>query len=438
MKSGKVRFAVYGAVLALAVLGLGGSRPRVAPDRPGPDFDVLDYEVALTPNLADGSLVGSERITLASLDNGLTEAAFTGNALTVTADGDLAASTERRGEFWVVRFRHPLAKGKRAVLTLKFSGKPARGWVLESNRLHTDYFACDWMICTQDRPGDKATLTLTIRTPGATLAPGRMTDLADDAETWRLDRPTSSYLYGFAAGRFDYHRVKVGAANIDTYADENVAPYRDQPTAVADTPAMLRFFQDKAGVPLPGGLYTQLIVAGSAAQESADYSTLGWDSLSAVLKDPQEDWLAAHEMAHQWWGNLVTCASWDDFWLNEGITSFMVAAWKEHRWGRPAYDREMALMRARVAKARAAGIDVPLTFHGPYPSLGLKRAIVYGKGALFMDALRTAMGDDAFWAGLKRYTRAYAGGAADSHDFQRAMQAEADKPLQPLFDQWVY
>jgi aminopeptidase N len=424
-------------------MGLSAARP--AADRPGPDFDVRDYRLVLTPSLDDGSVKGREQITLVSLRDGLQEVSFSGNALTVVSDGGAAAGVERRGDLWIVRLKRPLARGARAVVALRFSGKPARGLVVGPTSIHTDYFACDWMICNQGRPGDKATFDLnlflppTYRPAAASGQMGRVMYNRGDAlvrHHVRLARPYSSYLYGFAAGRLTGAVFLDGPDGIRAFSDV-VGPDQLRAT-LGETGDMRRFYQEKAGVPYPASSYTELVVAGDAAQESAGYSTLGWDTLSAVLKDPQEDWLAAHELAHQWWGNLVTCASWDDFWLNEGIASFMVAAWKEHRWGRPAYDREMALFRARVGKARAAGVDVPLTFHGPYPSLSLKRAITYSKGALFMDALRREMGEAAFWAGVKRYTRAHAGGAADSHDFQKAMQAESDKPLGPLFDAWVY
>lgn len=431
------------ATVLLALASLGAAAPAYAPDRPGPDFDVRDYQVALTPDLVEGSLKGREQIILISLRDGLDTVSFSGNALTLVAAGGAAAGVERRGDVWLVRLKRPLAKGQQARLLLVFSGKPARGMVFAPGHIHTDYFACDWMICTQDRPGDKASLSLTLVVPQAltAVASGRLqqTDRLNDglvAYHYRLERPYPSYLYGFAAGRM-MGTVDIGGPDrLQTFND--AAQDTDLRTVLADTGAMLDFLEDKAGLPLPEETYAQVVVAGSAAQESAGYSTLGWDTLSVALKDPTEDWLPAHEMAHQWWGNLVTCASWDDFWLNEGVTSFMVAAWKEHRWGRAAYDREMDLFRARVEKAKAAGVDVPLTFHGPYPSLGLKRAIVYSKGALFMDALRAEMGEAAFWAGLKRYTRTYAGGAADSRDFQRAMQAETARPLGPLFDQWVF
>lgn len=156
------------------------------------------------------------------------------------------------------------------------------------------------------------------------------------------------------------------------------------------------------------------------------------------LADPKEDWLIAHELAHQWWGNLVTCESWADFWLNEGITTFMVAAYKERRWGRADYDREMALLRARLERAKATGNDFPIAYAGEYPSLSVKRAITYGKGALFMDELRRELGEEDFWAALKRFTRLYAGKTATSRDFQRVFEQIGGKDLAPLFDQWVY
>ncbi len=134
----------------------------------------------------------------------------------------------------------------------------------------------------------------------------------------------------------------------------------------------------------------------------------------------------------------MTCSSWREFWLNEGITTFMVAAWKEHRWGRMAYDRELDLARQRVDRAKQAGVDVPLTWAGPYPSLQLRRAITYSKGALFMDRLRRELGDQAFWRALKAYTRRHAGGVVDSRAFQRDVERSSGRQLQPLFDEWVY
>ena len=148
--------------------------------------------------------------------------------------------------------------------------------------------------------------------------------------------------------------------------------------------------------------------------------------------------MIAHELAHQWWGNAITCASWGEFWLNEGITVFMTAAWKQQRWGEPAYQRELSLARQRHQRAIDASFDKPLAWAGDYPSLALSRAVRYSKGMLFMHALRLELGDTAFWDGLRRYTRAQLGQRVVSADLQRAMEAAAGRSLAALFGRWVY
>ena len=201
---------------------------------------------------------------------------------------------------------------------------------------------------------------------------------------------------------------------------------------------MLAFFEGKAGVQLPQKIYTQVLIPGSEAQEASTFSIIGRDQLDPILADPQEDWVIAHELAHQWWGNLVTCKDWSHFWLNEGLTVFMVAAYKEERWGRATYEREMQLAGKRHQNAVLAKFDVPLAFAGNYPSLQIKRAITYSKGALFLDALRTRLGDAAFWKGIKAYTQQYLGKTVESRDFQRALETACGEDLSMLFKQWVY
>jgi aminopeptidase N len=201
---------------------------------------------------------------------------------------------------------------------------------------------------------------------------------------------------------------------------------------------MLAFLQEKAGVAMPHGAYRQLLIPGSEAQELTSFSVLGTDELAPMQDNPQEDWAIVHEMAHQWWGNLLTCKSWPEFWLNEGITSFMVAAYKEQRWGHDAYAHELALLQQRYQVAIDAGYDKPLSYGGAYPSLKIRRAIQYAKGALFMDALRTELGDKVFWAGLRRYTQAHAGGSVASADLQAAMEQACGHKLGVTFGKWVY
>jgi aminopeptidase N len=307
---------------------------------------------------------------------------------------------------------------------------------------YSNYFTCDWMVCDIDRPGDKATLRLDLILPAGktSIASGIQAGRTSagpglERHRWIQDRPYSAYLFGFAAG-FD-RRIATRHEGVELVAAGALSA-GDMALRLSDSDRMLDFFREKAGLPFPHRSYVQVVVPGGEAQEKSSFSLLGRSILDRRLEDPKEDWLIAHELAHQYWGNLVTCESWTDFWLNEGITTFMVAAWKEHRWGREAYDREMELSRARLARVRDTGLDVPLTYGGEYPSLGAKRAITYSKGALFMDALRRELGEKAFWTGLKRFTREFAGKSATSRDFQRAYQESSGRDLSALFEEWVF
>jgi hypothetical protein len=116
----------------------------------------------------------------------------------------------------------------------------------------------------------------------------------------------------------------------------------------------------------------------------------------------------------------------------------MVAAWQEHQFGAAAYRRQLDAARSRVERVRQIGFDKPLAWGGQYPSLGARRAVQYSKGALFMAHLREAIGDEAFWTGLRTYTRRHAGGTVTSRDLQLAMQQASGRDLSPTFAEWVY
>jgi aminopeptidase N len=426
------------------LLSLSVGRATAAPARPS-DVDILHFDVTVTPDFDRHSITGETRISFRSRRDALTEIRFSPNALTIdrASVDESPVRVSREAVETVLALPQAVPRGRTATLTIVFHGVPARGLVFGTRSVYTTYFTCDWMFCMQDRPGDKATINLTLRLPKGMTSVGvgaRHAVTGDGPDTelhvWRETKPYSSYLYGFAAGTFNEASESQGSSEL-VYLSES-APVERLRRLFAGTATMLRFFEDKAGIPLPHERYVQLHVSGSAAQEADNFSLIGDDIVSPVLEHPQEDWAIAHELAHQWWGNLVTCADWNEFWLNEGITTFMVAAWKEQRWGRVSYDREMNLARQRVSAAAAAGIDVPLTFRGPFPSLSARRAIQYSKGALFIDRLRAELGEPSFWRGLREFTRSHAGSTVVTRDFQRALERASGRDLDPLFDEWAY
>jgi aminopeptidase N len=343
------------------------------------------------------------------------------------------------------RFDHPpTSRGQPTPgqIEIAYHAQPARGLVFGPEFVYTDFFTCHWMPC-KETPGDKASfrLELVVPAPWSGVASGHLVEKSEAGPgrtrfVWQEERPYSPYLYGFAVGRFSQATTRAGRAELQLFGADL------QATAVEarfrSTEAMVRFLESKATVSLPSATYTQILVPGSAAQEKSSFSLIGRDELDPILSDPTEDWVIVHELAHQWWGNLITCKDWSHFWLNEGITSFMVAAYKEQRWGSAAYEHELRLSRERHQRAVDAHFDVKLAYAGQYPSLDIRRAIQYSKGVLFLHTLRLELGDADFWAGLGRFTRDRAGQSVESLDFEHDVEAATGRDLSALFRSWVY
>ena len=384
------------------------------------------YELTLRPDYDARMLVGHARILLNAQElRSLVVELASPNLLvgSVAVDGS-ARPFEKTSTGW--RFALGDAPGTMPSpvrVEIEYRAPAANGLVFGDQYVHTAFNTCQWLPCVGPDLG-RATVAIDL-----VLPPG---------QRWVASvgtRPYPLYTIGFAAGRFaevvdtaDSRLRYLGAID-----DEDALR-----TKFKDTARVLDFFERKAGMPLPSAVYTQVLVPGAAAQEASNFSVIGKDMLDPILEDPREDWVVAHELAHQWWGNLVTCENWSEFWLNEGIAVFMTAAWKQHRWGDAAYRSELALLEKRWQRAKDAGFDKPLSWTGGYPSLGIRRSIQYSKGALFMHTLREVIGDDAFWDGLRRYTRDNAGRAVRSADLQIAMERSSGRSLQSLFDHWVY
>lgn len=407
---------------------------------PGTGVHVIQYDLELSPSLASKTVSGIETILFRSETRDLREVVFSGNALTIEdarLDGKPIPYATDHG---VLSFRlsDGLEQGRTASLRIVYRGAPRKGITFTANSVYTGYDACDWMICVEDAPGDKAKFSLDLHVPAGmtSLAIGKLTGKSkskDGSEIhhWRSSRPYSAYLYDFAIGKYVTASSHQHHAKLVYLSD--VGTKQELLQTFGKTGAMVTFLSEKAGLDLPDRSYAQLLVSGDEAQEAATYSIIGKDNI-----DPKDDWAIVHELAHQWWGNLVTCATWKDFWLNEGITVYMTAAWKEHQYGHDAYEAEMDVARRRVAKIRDKGWDKPLAFEGEYPSLGVRRAVQYSKGALFIERLRSVLGEEAFWAGLRSYTRLHAGGTVTSIDLERAMEKASGRDLSGLFAEWVF
>jgi len=434
------------AYRACAFMVLLAARPLAAAPPDGRLFDVLGYVATVRPDIQGGTVTGDVSIHLRLLS---------GKAETIELDrADLVIDEVRQQgrqlDFDLlprrvrVHLPTPAARGELRDLAISYHGAPRSGlrFVPERQQAYTIFSTSEWLVCV-DAPDDKATFDLRLVLPAGLKAIGSGTLVSEQpgpdgtiVHRFRQKRPASSYLFGFAAGRF----IDVRAARGNTglrYLGEGFSP--DELSRVfRDTPGMLDFFTRRAGVAYPLDTYTQVLVANTAGQEAWGFSLLSDAYGHAVLDDPAAISLIAHGLAHQWWGNLITCRDWTHFWLNEGFATYMAAAYDEERFGREAYLRDIDRARIRYEAVREAGGDRSLVFPEWNHPTANERTIVYQKGAYVLHLLREQIGDQMFWAGLRRYTATHAGGSVTTDDFKRSMEESSGLNLGAFFDKWVY
>lgn len=406
-------------------------------------INVQHYRVRLQPDIAAGTLRGEEDVRLCLLGDGDTVVLDAG-ALSVDSVslGKQALPAARDGKTLRITLPRGYRSGACLTLHLRYGGKSSYGLQLHAERqqAYTIFSTSQWMPAN-DAPSDRATLDLEVVLPRELRAIGTGMTLPvrhtkeSTTHRWRLRQAMPSYLYGFAAGHFtdlSFHADGIGFQLMGDGFDD--AQLR---RIFADTPAMLAFFADKAGVAYPHRTYSQALVADTVGQELAGMALVSEVYGRELLDDETRQGLIAHEAAHQWWGNGVTNPDWRQFWLNEGITTFMAAAWMQHRLGDAVYDAQVERWRLRVEKLRADGKDKPLVFPDWNKPSSDDRAVVYTKGAYAMHLLRRELGEDAFWRGLRDYTRTHFGKSVTTADLQAAMERSSGRDLSAFFREWA-
>jgi aminopeptidase N len=405
----------------------------------GVQADVIHYSATLEPDIANKSVNGSVIIRVRTTSNVVE---FNCGHLTIDSVRENGKALQFSVNDRKVKVSLARGQGERNI-EIQYHGSPRYGirFFPDRQQVYTVFSTSQWMVCVDD-PADKAMLTFKLILP-ANLTPVANGQLVSQRELpnnkrvseWQQRTPISTYIFGFAAGPF--HVVKEKHGNVELqYVATNYSETELRRIFRA-TPDMLDFFEDRAGVKYADKTYTQVLAAGGVEQEMSGFTALKESYGKQLLENEQELWLAAHEFAHQWWGNMVTCRDWNHFWLNEGIATFIAAAYLEHRFGRELYLREIETYRANYEKVRAAGKDKPLVFPDWLNPTREDRILVYDKGAYVLHLLREEMGEANFWKGLRNFTRRHFGKSVVTNDFLVAMEEAHGKSLKPFFAKWI-
>jgi aminopeptidase N len=249
---------------------------------------------------------------------------------------------------------------------------------------------------------------------------------------WKQEQPHVAYLVMVAIGRYAVVKDEWRGKPVLYY----VPPARkaDIERTFGRTKEMLDFFSGRFGIDYPWDKYAQVVVEqfNAGGMENTSATTLNDRALhdARASLDSDADGLIAHELGHQWWGDLVTCKDWSHLWLNEGFASYCEVLWDEHRRG-PDHAAVNLLNKAKAAMA--GGKDRPVVDRR-YTSPGaMFDARVYPKGAWVLHMLRRRLGDDAFFRCIRRWGTEYRLRTADTDDFRKVLEAETGRSLERFF-----
>jgi len=304
-----------------------------------------------------------------------------------------------------------------------------------------------WFPCV-DHPNAKATTEVIATVPSDCFVLSNGTLVAEALDKsrktktyhWKMDVPHVTYLVSIVAGRFVGRTSKVDGVPVSWY----VEPGREAEgqRSFGKTPKMVRFFNERIGFKYPYSKYAQIAVRdfifGGMENTTCTTQTDATLHDARAAVDFTSDDLVAHELAHQWFGDLLTCKDWSHAWLNEGFATYFDDLFRAFDRGEDEFvmqrlaDQDVYLKEDRERYRRPIVTNV---FREPSD---LFDRHLYDKGACVLHMLRTQLGDELWWRGINQYVTANAFGLVETVDFARALERVSGRNLARFFDQWIY
>jgi aminopeptidase N len=414
-------------------------------------YDVQHYDLAIQPDMEAETLTATVTISalaIAPLERfSLDFGGYTITSLTVDGEAADYARAERKLH---ITPPQTIAEGQPYEVVATYSGAPdqtsvtgypfASGWFFHENGVFVSSEpdgASLWFPCN-DHPLDKATFSfaITVSEPWVAVANGQSQGVTANEDgtrtyTYRADDRMATYLATVNIGDLVRRDAgAVGGIGIRHYWPAELAEEAD--VVFSGTDDMLAFFAATFG-PYPFDLYGNVLADAPLpfALETQTLSLFG----TYVFDDAfRTEITNSHELAHSWYGNSVSLASWQDIWLNEGFATYASMLWVEDRYGVETMERIMRGWYDQLADPQFIQQAPPIGDPGPD---NMFHVAVYRRGAWTLHALRLQIGDERFFEILRAYYEQYRDGNASTPDFIAIAEDVSGQSLGAFFNLWL-
>ncbi len=319
--------------------------------------------------------------------------------------------------------------------------KPRQIWTQGETEASSAWFP------TIDRPNQKTTaeIAMTVLDNYVSLSNGALINQQKNndgtrTDTWKMELPHAPYLFMMAVGDFKIYQDKYNNIPVDYYLEPKYAPYAKD--IFGKTPAMMDFYGKTLGVPYPWVKYAQIVcrdyVSGAMENTTATLHGEHVQKTKRELLDDNEEGTIAHELFHQWFGDLVTAESWSNLTMNESFATFGEIIWHEHDGGKEKGDKSRFEKLQSYLKSSKNGNSPALARYYYHDKEDMFDNISYAKGSLILYALKEQMGDVAFYQSLKKYLTDNSFKTGEPQQLRLAMEEVTGKDWAPYFNQWYY
>ena len=446
-----------------------GAKPHYNPDRPGQvEHIALDLEL----DIAQQAIAGTCKIRLRPVRDGITELDLDAVSLRIDRvtisdrieakpNPDKANSKfDYDGEFLKIYLNEPTQAGVPIEIAIAYAAeqpqrgiyfvkpteaqpnKPTQVWTQGEDEDSRYWFPCF------DYPGQLATSEIRIRVPKdlIVISNGELIEVTTHKKEktyhWSQKEVHPSYLMTLAIGDFIEVKDEWKGKPVTYYVDKSRTA-EEAILTMGKTPRMIEFFSEKYGYDYAFPKYAQVCVA--------DFIFGGMENTSttlltdrcvldqrAALDNRSSESLVAHELAHQWFGDLLVIKHWSHAWVKEGAATYAEVLWTDHEYGaeEAAYYR-LGEARSYISEDRDR-YRRPMVTHVYREAIELYDRHIYEKGGCVYHMLRSELGDDLFWKAIHHFVRTNAHKTVETIDLLRAIEEATGKNCMFLFDQYVF